>query len=78
MDNENGGAGLGIASLVLSLVGLFLFGIILEPLALVFGIISIKSGNKTCKSLGMAGTIVSSIMLGIMLLGFVFLASLVK
>ena len=49
--------GLAIAAFVISLLGLFVFAILFEPLALIFGIISlakIKKSNDNLKGKGLA------------------------
>jgi hypothetical protein len=56
------GNGLAIASLVCGLVGIFLFNIILGPLAIIFGAVSWGRANRGAQNKGMA---VAGVILGI-------------
>jgi hypothetical protein len=60
MDN-NSKQGFAVASFVLALIGLFAFGFVLGPLAIIFGIISVERG------LGKAGLIIGIIDLFLLL-----------
>ena len=56
--------GLAIASLVLGIVGLFFFGLILGPLAIVFGIISLNKVKKQPKVYAGKGMAIAGIVIG--------------
>ena len=56
------GAGLAVAGLVCGIVGLFVFGVILGPLAAVFGAISLSKYNKGLH--GRKGMAIAAIILG--------------
>ncbi|MHA3703789.1 DUF4190 domain-containing protein [Jatrophihabitans sp. YIM 134969] len=55
------GNGLAIAGLVCGIVGIFIFNIVLGPLALIFGFIGLNRANKGAKFKGMA---IAAIILG--------------
>ena len=50
----SGGNGLAIASLVCGIIGIFLFEIILGPLAIIFGGIALSRANRGAGKRGMA------------------------
>jgi uncharacterized Tic20 family protein len=56
------GNGLAIAALVCGIIGLLLFGIVLGPLAIIFGGIGLSRANKGAPHRGMA---VAGLVLGI-------------
>lgn len=56
------GNGLAIAGLVCGVVGLFLFNIILGPLAIIFGGVGLSRANKGAKYRGMA---IAGVVLGV-------------
>lgn len=66
------GNGFGIASLVCGIVGLFLFSIVLGPLAIIFGGVALNRREKT-KGLGIAGLVLGIIVVAI---GIILLAVL--
>lgn len=68
------GAGFGIASLVMSLVSIFLFPIILSILALIFGIIGVAKNSG--KGMAIAGIIISAIVIVIYIILIVMGVSL--
>jgi len=55
------GNGLAVASLVCGIIGIFIFSVILGPLALIFGIIGLQRANRGAKGRGMA---IAGIVLG--------------
>ena len=55
------GNGMAIASLVCGIIGLLLFGVILGPLALIFGGVGLSRANKGASGKGMA---IAGIVLG--------------
>jgi Domain of unknown function (DUF4190) len=68
--------GLAIASLVCGLVGVFLFNIILGPLAIIFGAVVWGRANRGAEGKGMA---VAGVILGVVdLLLFGLLLAIVK
>jgi hypothetical protein len=71
------GNGMAVASLLCGLVGLLLFGIILGPLAIIFGAIAIGAANKNGGGKGMA---IAGLLLGCvdLLVLLVFLAMVMK
>ncbi|MDR1683787.1 MAG: FHA domain-containing protein [Candidatus Symbiothrix sp.] len=56
LSEESVNSGYGVAALVCGIVGIFLFGIILGTLAVIFGAVSIKRNEKR-KGCGIAGLI---------------------
>ena len=73
--------GMGIAALVCSLVGILVLGIVLEPLAIIFGIVCITQCNSqpdTYKGqgLGLAGLIIGIIALILVIVGLVMAGSI--
>lgn len=66
MKQKEDSNGFGIASLVLGICGLLFLGIILGPLAIIFGAIGISSNQKYSKAglvLGIIDTVISVIAL---------------
>lgn len=57
--------GLAIASLVVSLVGLLCFGVILGPLAIIFGAIALSKANSEPHMYGGKGMAVAGLIIGI-------------
>ena len=61
-------SGFAIAALVCSLVGLLFFGIILEPLAIIFGAVGLNQCNKQPGQFKGKGLAIAGLVLGIILL----------
>ena len=60
---RSGSNGMAIAGLVCGIVGIFLFNIILGPLALVFGGVGLRNARRS--GAGHSGMAVSAIVLGV-------------
>ena len=59
---RQGSNGLAIAGLVCGLLGLFLFPVVLGPLALVFGLVAL---NKAKRGAGHRGMAIAAVVLGV-------------
>lgn len=59
---NRGGNGLAIAALVCGIVGLFVFAIILGPLALILGLVAL---NKAKRGAGHRGLAIAGVVLGV-------------
>ncbi len=56
--------GLAIASLILGIIGIFVFGFILGPLAIIFGIVAVSKAKKQPKVYAGRGLAIAGIVLG--------------
>jgi hypothetical protein len=70
--------GLAIASLVCGIVGLLLFGIILGPLAFIFGLVAMNQINKSGGAQKGKGLAIAGVVFGaIALVGAIIFASII-
>ena len=74
---ENQSNAFGVASLVCSILSWLVFGIILAPLGIIFGAVSLSRREKNC-GLALAGIIVGSIALLVLLVAMAMWATAVK
>lgn len=74
---ENQSNAFGVASLVCSVLSWIVFGIILAPLGIIFGAVSLSRNEKNC-GLAIAGIIVGSIALLVLLVAMAMWATAVK
>lgn len=71
---QNQTASFGIASLVCSLMSFVVFGIILSPLGVIFGIVSLAKNEKN-KGFAIAGIIVGALVFVFMLYAFAVMSA---
>jgi hypothetical protein len=79
MQQQPRGNALAVASLICGLVGLLLFGIILGPLAIIFGAIGLSNANKNPIGAG-KGAAIAGLVLGCvdLLIVFVFIGLVMR
>lgn len=71
---EKGYSGLATAALIMAIVGWLVLGIILEPIALVFAIMSQKTENNTTRTVSTIALIIS--LVGLLLVVIFFFAAM--
>ena len=71
---QNESSAYGIASLACSIASWIIFGIILAPLGIIFGCISLSKNEKN-KGLGIAGLIIGSVALAVYIFSLIIIAT---
>jgi len=74
-NQDDGLQGLAIASIICSSLSWLVLGIILAPLGVAFGAISLKSSNSSTRTLGICGLVIGVVSLTILVFSFMILAA---